>query len=179
MLAAMPGCLISRTPDVACWTLDYIAPTETAEAAPRFGVVRVSQVSVRAPYGARGIAVLRSSGAVASDPCNEYAAAPGALLKGVVADALSASNMFKSVVDASSSAKSALQAEIVVRKLAIDCRTSGGRRAVAELALQLLDGREISALANGAGSADAADGNYGEALSRAVSAAIADALGRL
>ncbi|MBR3222708.1 MAG: hypothetical protein IKF72_10845 [Kiritimatiellae bacterium] len=176
---ALAGCLTSRAPEVACWNLEHAAADAAAKAEARFGVVRVSQVVVRAPYAAKGIAVLRANGTVAFDPYNEYAAGPGALLKGVVSDAMEASGLFKAVVGESSSARASLLAEVVVTRLAIDCREEGVRRASAELLLQLVDGREIAALAKGAGGADAADGNYGAALSRAVSDALAAALGRL
>ena len=80
----LAGCLTSRAPEVACWNLEYAADAATAaKADARLGIVRVSQVVVRAPYAAKGIAVLRANGTVAFDPYNEYAAGPAALLKGV------------------------------------------------------------------------------------------------
>ena len=173
----LAGCLTSRAPEVACWNLEYAADAAKADA--RLGVVRVSQVVVRAPYAAKGIAVLRANGTIAFDPYNEYAAGPAALLKGVVSDVMVASGLFKAVVSESSSVKASLLAEVTVTRLAIDCREEGVRRASAELLLQLVDGREISAAVKGAGAADAADGNYGAALSRAVTDALAAALGQL
>lgn len=176
----LAGCLTSRAPEVACWNLEYAADAAAAaKADARLGIVRVSQIVVRAPYAAKGIAVLRANGTVAFDPYNEYAAGPAALLKGVVSDAMVASGLFKAVVSESSSVKASLLAEVTVTRLAIDCREEGVRRASAELLLQLVDGREISASVKGAGAADAADGNYGAALSRAVSDALAAALGQL
>ena len=176
----LAGCLTSRAPEVACWNLEYAADAAAAaKADARLGIVRVSQIVVRAPYAAKGIAVLRANGTVAFDPYNEYAAGPAALLKGVVSDAMVASGLFKAVVSESSSVKASLLAEVTVTRLAIDCREEGVRRASAELLLQLVDGREISAAVKGAGAADAADGNYGAALSRAVTDALAAALGQL
>lgn len=179
--AALSGCLsASRAPEVACWSVEYAGENGAAQIRePRFDVVRVSQVVVRAPYGVKGLAVLRANGTVAFDPYNEYAAGPSALVKGVVEDALSASGLFKAVVGSSSAVRAPLQAEVTVTRLALDCRAEGSRRAVAELDVCLVDGRGIVARAKGAGDADAADGKYGAALSRAVSDALAEAMARL
>lgn len=181
LVAALAGCLSSSSaPEVSCWSLEYAGGTAASRgASPRFGVVRVALASVRSPYGARGIAVLRADGTVAFDPYNEYAATPSALLKGVVEDALSASGLFKAVVGVASSAGASVSAEVTVTRLALDCRAGGSRRAVAELDVCLIDGRNIVARAKGAGDADAADGRYGAALSRAVSDALSEALSRL
>ena len=181
LVAALTGCLSSvRVPDVSCWSLEYAGgnqPSHSSE--PRFGVARVTQVVVRAPYGVKGLAVLRANGTVAFDPYNEYAALPAALMKGVVEDALAASGLFSAVVGATSAAGTSVHAEVTVSRLALDCRAEGSRRAVAELDVCIVDGRNIVARAKGAGDADAADGRYGAALSRAVSDALAEAFNRL
>ena len=177
--SALSGCLTSSVPEIACWNIEYSGERAGRGVEPRFGVARVSQVVVRAPYSVKGLAVLRANGTVAFDPYNEYAAGPSALLKGVVEDALEASGFFKAVVGASSSAAASVAAEVTVTRLALDCRKEGVRNAVAELELRLLAGRDIASSAKGSGIADAADGNYGAAFSGAVSDAIKAALGRL
>lgn len=178
--SALSGCLTSASaPEIACWNIEYSGEKAGRGVEPRFGVARVSQVVVRAPYSVKGLAVLRANGTVAFDPYNEYAAGPNALLKGAVEDALAASGLFKAVVGPSSSAGASVTAEVTVTRLALDCRKEGVRNAVAELELRLLGGRDIVASAKGSGIADAADGNYGAAFSGAVSDAIKAALGRL
>lgn len=177
---ALTGCLTSASvPEIACWNVEYFGERAGRGVESRFGVARVSQVVVRAPYAVKGLAVLRANGTVAFDPYNEYAAGPNALLKGVVEDALAASGLFKSVVGASSAAGASVAVEVTVTRLALDCRKEGVRHALAELELRLLDGREIVSSVKGSGVADAAGGNYGEALSGAVSDALKAALGLL
>jgi hypothetical protein len=136
----------------------------------------VSQVTVRAPYGAKSIAVLRGNGTVAFDPYNEFAAGVAQLMKGIVAEAMKKSGLFNAVIGASSSAGSDVFAEATVTRLALDCREQGRRKAVADVCVMLVSGRDIVASASGSGTADAADGNYGKAFSRAVSDALANAL---
>lgn len=178
VLPALAGCLSpSHPPEVACWNLEYTAPAaSSAEAKPKFGVVRVSQVMVRAPYGAKSIAVLRGNGTVAFDPYNEFAAGVAQLMKGMVAEAMEGSGLFDSVVGSSSSAGSDVFAEATVTRLALDCREQGKRKAVADVSVMLVSGRDIVAKASGSGEASASDGNYGKAFSRAVSDALAKAL---
>ena len=177
--SALSGCLTSSVPEIACWNIEYSGERAGRDVEPRFGVARVSQVVVRAPYAVKGLAVLRANGTVAFDPYNEYAAGPNALLKGAVEDALAASGLFNAVVGASSTAGASVTAEVAVTRLALDCRKEGLRSAVAELELRLLAGRDIVASGKGSGVADAADGNYGAAFSSAFSAAIKAAIGRL
>lgn len=178
VLPAMAGCLSpSHPPEVACWNLEYTAPSATSAAAkPRFGVARASQVMVRAPYSAKSIAVLRGNGTVAFDPYNEFAAGVAQLMKGIVAEAMEDSGLFDSVVGSSSSAGSDVFAEATVTRLALDCREQGKRKAVADVSVMLVRGRDIAAKASGSGEADASDSNYGKAFSCAVSDALATAL---
>ena len=180
-LPVLSGCLTSSRPsEVACWNIEYAAKTATpAEASPRFGVVRVAHVSVRAPYDTKSISVLRGDGTVAFDPYNEFAAGVARLIKGTVAEALEKSGHFKSVIGSSSSAGSDVFAEVSVTKLALDCRTQGKRKAVADINVMLVASRDIAAISMGSGEADADDGNYGAAFSRAVSDALAKAISGL
>ena len=180
MLATLPaltGCLTSSVPEVTCWNLEFAGKQESPK--PRFGIARVSQIAVRAPYGGKSLAVLRADGSVAFDHYNEFAAGVVPLLKGVVFDAAKGAGVFKDVVGATSSAGSDVFVEVVVTRLALNCRESGARRAVAEVFVQLVEGRDIVSAAVGSGAADAADGKYGPAFSSAVSDALATAFGRL
>lgn len=177
-MPALAGCLTSTPPAVSHWPVEFKG-AGNAESAPVYGVARVSQVTVRAPYGAEGIAVMRSGGTLETDAYNLFAAAPALLLKGVVFDALTASGKFSAVVNSSSSAVSAVSVEVMVTRLALDCREGGGRKAVAETLLRLVRGGEIVFAATGEGEADAAAGNYGASFSRAVSAALSEALGEI
>lgn len=180
LLPLIAGCLTSRVPDVSCWNLEYSGERRApGDADARFGLARVSQIAVRAPYSSKSLVVLRANGTVAFDPCNEFAAGVVPLLRGVVFDAMEASGRFKAVVEATSSAGVASLVEVTVSRLAIDCRTDGSRLAVAELLMRVVDGRAIVASATGSGEADAADGNYGAAFSSAVSQALSEAAGRL
>lgn len=177
-LPVLAGCLTSTPPSVSHWMLEYTGQ-KSVSATPKFGVTRVSQISVRSPYNVQGLLVLRSNGMVAVDPYNEYVTNPALLMKGVLFDALNASGKFKTVVGASSSATATASVELLVTKLALDCRTDGQRQAVATVVIRILDGHDIAEVLKGDGAADAADGNFGAALSKAVSAAMASALGNL
>lgn len=173
----LSGCLSASSPKITQWLLEYKGPAKAAEAA-KYEVGRVSQVLVRSPYNETGIAVLRADGSMAFDPYNEYAANPTALLKGLAFDAMDASGLFGSVVNASSSVKSSVSAEVLVTNLALDCRTEGTRKAVAAVWVRLIADDGKVAYARGEAEADAKDGNYGAAFSVALSAALNSAFGQ-
>ena len=175
LVPALAGCLSSKPVPVAHWPISYVGPT-ASERPGRLGIGRVSQVVVRAPYNAEGIAVLRANGTVEHDSYNEFAAIPSTLLKGVLLDAMAASGKFKTVVSASSAVKSDAMVEMMVPELALDCREKDVRQAVVKSVLQ---GGEIVGLEKGEGRADANDGNYGAAFSKAFSEALVVALERL
>lgn len=182
--AALAGCLSTSVPPVAAWTVEFApdavsaASAKPAEGAPRWSV-RVAQVSVRDPYDAREIAVMRHDGSLAFDHYNRFAARPSALAKGALQDALQAPGAFHAAVSASSRLETELAVEASVARIALDCRREGERTARVELSLTLLKGRSLYAAAKGAGAADAADGDYSRAFSLAFTRAVADALGRL
>ena len=175
---ALAGCLSSKPVPISHWSVSYVGPT-ASERPGRLGIGRVSQVVVRAPYNAEGIAVLRANGTVEHDPYNEFAAIPSTLLKGVLLDAMAASGKFKTVVSASSAVKSDAMVEMMVPELALDCREKDARQAVVKIVLRVLKSGEIVGLEKGEGRADANDGNYGAAFSKAFSAALVSALQRL
>ena len=171
LVPLLSGCLSASVPKVTQWLLEYKGPVR-ATRLTKYEVGRVSQVTVRSPYNEVGIAVLRADGSMAFDPYNEYAANPTAMLKGLVFDAMDASGLFGSVVNSSSSVKAQAMSEVLVSRLALDCRKEGERKAVAAVRIRLIsdDGKALHA--QGEGTADAKDGNYGAALSDALSAAL-------
>ena len=178
LVPAFAGCLSSRPLQVSHWPVNYVGPT-AAERSGRLGIGRVSQVVVRAPYNAEGIAVLRANGTVEHDAYNEFAAIPSTLLKGAFLDAMAASGKFKTVVSSSSAVKSDAMVELMVPELALDCREKDSRQAVVKIVLRVLRGGDIVGLEMGEGRSDAADGNYGAAFSKSISDALALALARL
>ena len=176
-LPLLAGCLSSTMPAVSHWPLDYVGGEKPAFKAT-YGIGRVTQVTVRTPYNAEGLAVLRADGTTELDPYNEFVAVPSALLKGVVFDALEASGRFTTVVNASSTVAASTSVEVLVTRLALDCRTEGERKATANVVVRLLRNGEIRGIEKGAADEDAADGNDGRAFSKAVSTALSVALGQ-
>lgn len=177
LIPVLSGCLSASSPKVSQWLLEYNGPVCMTRLT-KYDVGRVSQVQVRSPYNEVGLAVLRADGSMAFDPYNEYAANPAAMLKGVAFDAMDASGLFGTVVNSSSSVKAQSMAEVLVTRLALDCRKEGERKAVASLRVRIIadDGKAL--YAQGDGEADAKDGNYGAALSSAISSAFDSAFGR-
>ena len=177
LIPVLSGCLSASSPKVTQWLLEYKGSNGAAQPA-KYEVGRVSQVLVRSPYNEVGIAVLRADGSMAFDPYNEYAANPAALLKGFVYDAMDASGLFGAVVNPSSSVRSSAMVEVLVSRLALDCRTEGTRKAVVAVLVRLIADDGKVAYARGEGEADAKDGNYGAAFSVALSAALGSAFGQ-
>jgi len=177
--ALMAGCLTSSPEERTDWNVECTDAALRVAENPKFGVVRLSLVELRAPYTVREIAVLRSDGSIAFDPCNAYAASPVQLLKGVALESLSRSGLFSAVVGSGSSVDSDVEAEVAVTRLALDCREEGTRRAVATVSVRLVRSHGIVASVCGTGSADASQPNYSAALSSAVTSAFSDALNKL
>ena len=180
LLPVVTGCfsLTATNPTVADWPL-RAGTLARQESVPKFGVTRLSQVTVRAPYDARQMGVFRADNTLASDSCNRFAALPSQLLKGVAQDVLASSGLFKAVVAASSAASTSHAVELTVTDWRLDC-SGGAREAAVCLDLLVLDrGREIVATVSGGGRADAADGDYGTAFSTAFALALEKALGGL
>lgn len=163
----------------ANWTIEPRAASVFSAAAAKWGTVRLASVSVRAPYDGQRLAVLRADGSIAFDAFNTFAAAPAALLRGAARDIAEGSGLFTRVVPATSSAAAPHSLEIGVTRLALDCRTEGARRAMCEITVLLLSGRDIVGAARGVGEMPAGAGNYSEAFSAAFTAALSEALGKL
>ena len=177
-IPVLAGCLTASAPKISQWILEYEGAVRTAQVV-KYDVGRVSQVLVRSPYNEVGIAVLKADGSVAFDPYNEYAANPTSMLKGMVSDAMDASGIFGSVVNASSSVKSTAMVEVLFTRLALDCRKDGVRQASAAVIVRILGAGERANIAKGEGVADATDGNFGAALSAAASTALRSAFDQL
>ena len=180
LLPVLAGCLTSSPPPpVHSWTIEMprvsIGRSPSAEGEQR-GVVRVASATVRAPYDAANLVVLRADGSMAFDPYNRFAASPVALVRTAALDALRSSDAFRSVVAATSAARSDLTLELTVDRLALDCRVPEVRHALVSLTATLLKDREVFATVAGEATADAADGNYTRAFSAAFSEALAKAL---
>ena len=134
---------------------------------------------MRAPYGSPEIAVLRADGSVAFDPYNSYAATPVQLVKGLALEALESSGMFSEVVASGSAVDSDVDVEVAVKRLALDCRVPGERRAIAEVSVRFVKSGKVAAKALGAGVADASGADYSAAFSKAATEAFEDAFKRV
>ena len=176
-MSAAAGCMTSSVQPPAEWNIESVSSVVPMRMKAVYGVAKLMLVEVRAPYAVREVAVLRADGSVAFDPCNSYAAAPVQLAKWVAAESLAASGLFEDVVTAGSSADA--EVEVSMKRLALDCREPGSCRAVSEVSLRLVRSHAIVAHADGAGMADASGRDFSAAFSKAVTAAFADALGRL
>lgn len=180
------GCLSSTAPETRAWTLDVApdllpaVPSAEGAAKPAFGTTRVGAVAVDAPYDKPPFVVRRADGSVAFDHYNVFASSPASLLRAPVRRRLGADGRFGSVVGLSSVAWADAQVEVQVVDLSLDCRTPGRRRARAAVALDVVKAgrgpRTVVLQGAGTGAADAADGDYAQAFSQAVDAALAEAL---
>ena len=128
----LAGCLSSAPKAPKYWTVN--ADTN----------LKVSEVSVAAPYDGQRFVVLRPDGSVAFDGFNSFSARPVQLIDAAVCIDYSAPTLF-------------------VRKLMLDCSVKGERKAVVELWL----GEDPQTSIQGVGISDAADGNYSRAFTEA------------
>ena len=175
------GCLSSSTPAPKTW---IVAPPDIAPpvVAPpgAFAVTRQGALTVTAPFDTTSFVVRRADGSVARDPYNVFASPPSALLRASVRARLEADGRFGRVVPQSSSASADVQAEVLVRDLSLDCSTPDRRAARAAVSLDVLrmgrGARTVVLSGDGAGVADAANGDYSAAFSQAFDAALVNAL---
>lgn len=181
LIPACAGCFTAHVPDVSEWNVVPDVATVRTAKTPAYGVARLSQVIVCAPYDERGMLVFRDDNTVASDPYNLFAAVPSRLLREPARSVLQASGKFSAVVGSASSANVSHVIELTVTDLRLDCSHDEShpdrREAVAEVFLLVLDkDRNIAGSMRGTARSDARDGNYGTAFSKAFSAALEDAL---
>ena len=175
------GCLSSSTPVPKTW---MVAPTsDQPPAVPQpgaFSTTRQGAVTVNAPFDSTSFIVRRADGSVARDPYNVFASPPSSLLRASVRARLEADGRFGRVVPQSSSASADVQAEVLVRDLSLDCSNPDRRAARAAVSLDVLrmgrGARTVVLSGDGAGAADAANGDYSAAFSQAFDAALANAL---
>lgn len=178
-VSLLGGCISSAPKAPINWTIEPKATTVAQAVQPKWGLTRLSQVSVRAPYDGQKLAVLRKNGSIAFDFYNVFAASPAALMRGAARDVAEGSGLFARVVQASSSAVAPYTLEVSVTRLALDCRTEGARRATCELSVLLLDGREIVGTARGEGAVSVSGGDFSAAFSLAFTTALSEALKKL
>ncbi len=183
LLPLFAGCLSAHVPTVADWNVSADLVPRSREA-PSFGAARLSQVVVSTPYDAREMQVSRSDGTLAADAYNLFAAAPSRLLREPARAILEATGRFKAVVGASSSASVSHVVEVTVTDLRLDCSQDaaapGRREAVVEVRALVLDrDRNLAGLSRGAFRADARDGDFGAAFSKAFSRALGAAVAGL
>ena len=174
MLALVAGCFTASVPKIAFWNLKYTGAALTE--APRYGVVRISQVAVRSPYNRSDLSVLLKDDTLAFDDFNQFAALPQSLFKGVALDAAAKSGIFSSAVGGTSSVRSELSIEVSVTEFYLDCKVAKARTAKVALELRVMEGKELKGVFAGAGEVKADNGDYGRAFSLAASQAFDNAL---
>lgn len=181
-LGICAGCLTATSPiNISDWPVQVATLKDRAES-PKYGVARLSQVSVRAPYDVKQMAVLRADRSLAFDPYNHFAAQPSQLLKGLVQDALASSGYFKAVVPSSSAASVSEIVEVTISSLRLNCASDVDAAPIAEASVTVLvlnGSREIVGASRGSGLAEAGEGDYGAAFSKAITNALSSALGGL
>lgn len=177
--SAVSGCLSPAPKAPRKWYVTEIKGEASKYAGVRKPSVKLVRVDVRAPYDTVSIAVLRADGSIAFDPGNAFAAAPARLLAGAAADFLESSGFADVVLDSRSSVPSPLQLEIVVTRLALDCRKDGRRDASVQLVMRLVESRKTVSVSRGEASALTGEADYTESFSTAFSRAMSEALKRL
>lgn len=174
----LTGCLSKPPPRPKRWVVE---PKEATECCPRtgkWGSVRVTKVTIRAPYDGSAFTVMRPDGSVAFDAFNSFASAPAAMIRPATEDVVRNSGLFAQVIPSASVASSETSLEVTIDRLALDCRAEGACVATVTLSLALVKGREIVAKSDGAGTMPAA-GDYSAAFSSALAGALSKALERL
>ncbi len=176
------GCFSSSAPETKSWMIESTSviparKTPPPEGASAFEATRMGNVKVSAPFDRASFVVRRKDGSVAFDAYNAFAAAPSALLRMPVLTHVENDGRFGRVLTQTSVAGADAAVEVLVRDLSLDCRKEGERKARAAVSIDIVQagerGRKKVALAgDGEGEADAANGNYSEAFSSAVNAAL-------
>jgi len=174
----LSGCLSSKPLECKVWNLEFCGEQTKAEK-PVFGSCRLLQVGVIMPFDSRSIMVRKADGSVAFDPYNEYSALPSLLARYLVGQAMGDSGKFELVVNAISSVRTECSAEVLITRLDLDCRRHGSRLAEAEVLMRIVRDGKLVSVVNGSASVDAKSGNYGAAMSEALSQAVIKALAEL
>ena len=178
VLPLVAGCLGTAPKAPKNWTVEWAGPAakSAAEAPDGAPSVKLLQLDVLAPYSGNRLAVLRADGSIAFDSFNSFAAQPASLLKGAAYDVVESCGAFSRVVRPNSSAASDLAMEIVVTRLALDCRAEGRRDASVALAVALVGGRSVVSTARGEASAPVGEGDFSAAFSKAFEEALLGAV---
>ena len=175
------GCLSSSVEPPKTWT---VTPTDArppaVAPAGAFSVTRQGALTVTAPFDSTSFVVRRADGSVARDSYNVFASPPSTLLRAAVRARLEADGRFGRIVPQSSSASADVQVEVLVRDLSLDCTEAERRTARAAVSIDVLragrGARTVILSGDGAGTGDAAKGDYSAAFSQAFDAALAAAL---
>lgn len=141
--------------------------------------VKIARIEVCAPYDETSLVVMRPDGSVAFDPCNAFASAPSRLLSRAVYDSLESSGFAETVLDSKTSVQSPLKIEIIVTRLALDCRKPGRREASVGVMLRLLESRNVVSVSHAEASAPTDEADYSKSFSIAFTRAMSEAIKRL
>lgn len=173
------GCLSPAPESPRHWLIGEIKGEATKLAGVKRDSVKLTRVDVRSPYDGTRIAVLRPDGSIAFDPCNSFAATPSRLLVGAAFDILESSGFAQTVLDSKTTVSSPLQIEIIVTRLALDCRDEGKRDAAVSVMLRLVESRKTVSVSRGEASVLTDEADYTKSFSVAFSRAMSEALKRL
>jgi len=184
MVPVLAGCLTAHMPTISYWNIVADPCASSSSQNATYGVTRLTQVVVCAPYDEPTMTVYRDDNTFVEDPFNIFAAVPSRLLKEPTRELLENSGRFKTVVGPSSSATTSHIAELIVKDFYLDCSHDEAhpdrREAVIDVVLLVLDGnRDIVGIARGGARSDAREGDYGRSFSKAFSDAVKTALAHL
>jgi len=178
-LSLLAGCMTASVPTVSYWYVTSPVDRPLVEK-PKYGVVRISQVIVRAPFDSRQIVVRRADGSIAFDAYNNFAALPSQLFKAPVIASIANSGLCTLAVDAASSARTDDVTEAIITDLALTTADDGTLNANVSVIYRLLDQkRDIVSIALGSGIAAVENGSLTHAFSAAFAKASSKALSEL
>ena len=169
LATALAGCIGSAPSRIADnWAIEFSrAGIETVKPKDSsLPSIKISSVNVRAPWDGTRLAVMRQDGSVAFDPFNTFASAPQIMLRGVAQDSLEGTGLFSLVLANTSNASADYSAEIIVTRLALDCREENQRLATCALTLSIIDGKKVVATGRGEASLPTENGDYSAAFSK-------------
>ncbi len=179
-LAAFSGCLGAGPKAARLWTVGAQTQSVSVQTpADGLRAAKLASVTVLPPYNGMPLAVLRPDGTIAFDAYNKFASQPAALLAAAAFETIEASGAFVPLSRPGSACAPRLTIEITVTRFALDCRRKGERKASVAVYAALLDNRLLKAAARGEAEADASEGDYSAAFSKAFADALAAAAGKL